>query len=130
MQCPDFLWPHSKTEVVLRADTFHLLEDRTPLIVTPQEIRMYAKLLRGLGITQQSASGNILSNIITYFKETGGKTEKRMMEGSCTNMAKQLAGFITQRQRGTSYTPKTSWQSGVMKIPKLWEEGFFCWIFL
>lgn len=103
----------------MRADTFHLLEDRTPLIVTPQEIRMYAKLLRGLGITQQSASGNILSNIITYFKETGGKTEKRMMEGSCTNMAKQLAGFITQRQRGTSYTPKTSWQSGVMKIPKL-----------
>lgn len=43
------------------------------------------------------------------------------------SVAKQLAGIISQKQLGTNYTHKISWQCSLMKIPKLWEV-FLCWI--
>lgn len=107
---------------------FIFFEDRHPPVVTPQETRKYAKLSRGLGITQRHVSGNILANIMIYFEgEWKKKRKKKWWEEAAHNMAKQLAGFIIQKQLGTNYTHKLSWQSSLMKIPKLWEV-FFCWI--
>lgn len=55
------------------------------------------------------------------------KEKKKWWKEAAHNMAKQLAGFIIQKQFGTNCTHKISWQSSLMKIPKLWEV-FFCWI--
>lgn len=52
-------------------------------------------------------------------REKEKRKKKRRWKEAAHNMAKQLAGFISQKQLGTNYTHKISWQSSLMKIPKL-----------